>query len=299
MSQHIIVADHDPLWKEKYKEESVRIRKILANNCLAIYHIGSTAVKGLAAKPVIDILVVVKDLEMTDEAAIDFLKIGYEYLGEFGIAGRRYLRKGGDERTHQIHIFQADDWNNIGRHLAFCDYMRTHEKERNEYAEIKKELARKFPYDIDRYCEGKETFVRHIEELAVSQFDGDWDKMYIAARNVQWERKVSLWIEAGAVSAAILTPKGNIYVGVCLDTACSLGMCAERNAIANMITNGESTICRVMVIDRNDRSILPCGACRELMTQLMPDHYRDIEIMLDHEHKEVVKLGDLTSHWWI
>lgn len=141
--------------------------------------------------------------------------------------------------------------------------------------------------------------MRHIEELAVSQFDGDWDKMYIAARNVQWERKVSLWIEAGAVFAAILTPKGNIYVGVCLDTACSLGMCAERNAIANMITNGESTICRVMVIDRNDRSILPCGACRELMTQLMPDHYRDIEIMLDHEHKEVVKLGDLTSHWWI
>lgn len=142
MSQHITVIEYSPLWKNKYKEESLLIRNILADNCIAIYHIGSTSVEGLAAKPIIDIMAVVRSLEIVDTVAEKFSDIGYEYLGEFGIEGRRYLRKGGDERTHQIHIFQADDWNNIGRHLAFRDYMRTHEKEREEYAKIKIELAK-------------------------------------------------------------------------------------------------------------------------------------------------------------
>lgn len=299
MSQHITVIEHNPLWIKKYEEESSLIKSILANNCIAIYHIGSTSVKDLAAKPIIDIMVVVRSLEKVDDAAKDFLKIGYEYLGEFGMTGRRYLRKGGDERTHQIHIFQADDWNNIGRHLAFRDYMRTHEKEREEYAKIKIALAKRFPYDINGYCDGKENFVQEIEELALSQFDGTWDKMYIAARKVQQERAISPLVEAGAVSATILTEKGNIYVGVCIDTACSLGMCAERNAIANMITNGENVINRVIAIDRNGNAIPPCGACREFMAQLMPEHYHSIEIILDYENKKVVTLGDITSNWWI
>ena len=98
-----------------------------------------------------------------------FSQIGYEYLGEFGIEGRRCLRKGEDERTQQIRIFQMDDWNNIGRHLAFRNYMRTHEKERTEYANLKKELAQKFPYDIDGYCDGKENFVQNIERIALSR----------------------------------------------------------------------------------------------------------------------------------
>ena len=299
MSQHITVVDYNPLWIKKYEEESVLIKEILANNCIAIYHIGSTSITGLAAKPIIDIMVAVRSLEKVDCVEGDFSKIGYEYLGEFGIEGRRYLRKGGDERTHQIHIFQADDWNNIGRHLAFRDYMRTHEKEREKYAKIKIELAKKFPYDIDGYCDGKENFVREIEKLALSQFDGTWDKMYLAARNVQKKREISSLVEAGGVSAAILTEKGNIYVGVCIDTACSLGMCAERNAIANMITNGENGIRRVIAVDWNGKAIPPCGACREFMTQLMPENYRSIEIMRNYEKQTVVTLGELTPEWWI
>lgn len=165
---------------------------------------------------------VVRSLEKTDGAAEKFAETGYEYCGEFGIAGRRYLRKGGDERTHQIHIFQADDWGNIGRHLAFRDYMRTHEKERNQYAKMKKALAQKFPWDIDGYCDGKENFVREMEALALSEYDGSWDRLYISAGNVQCERTISPTIEAGSVSAALLTEKGNIYVGVCIDTACCL-----------------------------------------------------------------------------
>ncbi len=298
MSQHITVTDYNPLWTKKFEDESILIKDIIADNCIAIYHIGSTSVPGLAAKPIIDIMVVVKSLEKVDAVAEDFLKIGYEYLGEFGIAGRRYLRKGGDERTHQIHIFQADDWNNIGRHLAFRDYMRTHEKERDEYAKIKIDLAHKFPYDIDGYCDGKENFVREMEELALSQFDGTWDKLYIAARKVQYEREISSSIEAGAVSAALLTKKGNIYVGVCIDTACSLGMCAERNAIANMITNGESQITKMVAVMSEGKAGMPCGACREFMMQLDKEA-GEIEILCDYETKKAVKLKALIPDWWM
>lgn len=142
MSQHITVVDYNPLWPKKYEEEALLIKDILADNCVAIYHIGSTSVEGLAAKPIIDIMAAVQNLEKVDDAAEAFSKIGYEYLGEFGIAGRRYLRKGGDERTHQIHIFQTEDWNNIGRHLAFRDYMRLIKKNETNMQKSKKFLHR-------------------------------------------------------------------------------------------------------------------------------------------------------------
>ena len=106
-------------------------------------------------------------------------------------------------------------------------------------------------------------------------------------------------IEAGGVAAAIESASGKIYVGVCVDSACTLGICAERNAIFNMITNGEDSLRRVIAIDRSGSAIPPCGACRELMTQLMPEGYREIEIMLDYEAGKVVTLGDLTPEWWI
>ena len=74
---------------------------------------------------------------------------------------------------------------------------------------------------------------------------------------------------------------GKIYVGVCIDTACTLGVCAERNAIFNMITNGEDAIRRVIAVNWKGEAIPPCGACREFMAQLMPEDYRSIEIMMD------------------
>lgn len=297
MPQHITVLDYDPEWPLKYNKERDHIIEILKDNCISIYHIGSTSVPGLAAKPIIDIMVVVRSLERTDRAAEKFSDLGYEYLGEFGIAGRRYLRKGGDERTHQLHIFQADDWKNIQRHLAFRDYMRTHEKERDAYAALKKDLAQKFPYDIDGYCDGKENFVRKMEELALSQYDGSWDQLYISARKVQYERSISPLIEAGAVSAALLTSKGNIYVGVCIDTACSLGMCAERNALANMITNGENQILKIVAVMPDGKAGMPCGACREFMMQLHQSA-GETEILCDYETKKVIQLASLLPDWW-
>lgn len=105
---------------------------------------------------------------------------------------------------------------------------------------------------------------------------------------------------AGGVAAAVLSKSGKIYTGVCIDTCSTLGICAERNAIFNMITNGEQEIDKVLCILPDGSGGAPCGACRELMVQLMPNgKYKDIEIMLDYAAGRTVKLGDITPEWWI
>ena len=129
--------------------------------------------------------------------------------------------------------------------------------------------------------------------------DKIWAKMYEEAKKVQNDRKVSEYVEAGGVSSAILASSGKIYVGVCVDSACSLGTCAERNAILNMLTNGDNKIRKVLTIMPDGKCGAPCGACRELMVQLMPNDYEDIEIMLDYQNNKVVKFKDLTPYWWI
>lgn len=126
-----------------------------------------------------------------------------------------------------------------------------------------------------------------------------WSEMYLAAKEVQKDRKISDYIEAGCVAAAIESSSGKFYVGVCVDTACTLGICAERNAIFNMITNGESEIRRVIAIMPDGSTGAPCGACRELMMQLMPDKYENVEIMIDYAQNKVMTLGELTPEWWI
>ncbi|MDO4365010.1 MAG: cytidine deaminase [Clostridia bacterium] len=129
--------------------------------------------------------------------------------------------------------------------------------------------------------------------------DKIWNEMYEKAKAVLNPREVSSIIEAGGVAAAVESESGKIYVGVCIDCACTLGICAERNAVFNMITNGESKIKRVVAINRDGKAMPPCGACREFMTQLMPENYKNVEIMLDYENGRVVTLGDLTPEWWI
>ena len=130
-------------------------------------------------------------------------------------------------------------------------------------------------------------------------FRSIWEKMYRAAKKVQNGRKISDYVDAGGVAAAILSGSGHIYTGVCVDTCSTLGICAERNAIFNMLTNGEQEIDRVIAIMPDGKSGPPCGACRELMVQLMPETYKDIRIMLDYESESVVTLGELTPRWWI
>ena len=126
-----------------------------------------------------------------------------------------------------------------------------------------------------------------------------WKEMLQAARAVQNGRKISDFVDAGGVAAAILSSSGKIYTGVCADTCSTLGICAERNAIFNMITNGEQEIERVLAIMSNGKSGPPCGACRELMVQLMPGRYQNIQVLIDLETEEIVTLDELTPKWWI
>ena len=126
-----------------------------------------------------------------------------------------------------------------------------------------------------------------------------WEEMYAAAKAVLKPRRISEYVTAGEVSAAVLSKSGKIYTGVCIDTCSTLGICAERNAIFSMITNGEQEIDKVFCIPPVEGRGAPCGACRELMVQLMPDSYKDIEIMIDYKNNVVMKLGELTPEWWI
>ena len=126
-----------------------------------------------------------------------------------------------------------------------------------------------------------------------------WTKLFEAAKAVQRPRDISERISAGGVAAAVESGSGKLYTGVCIDTSSSLGICAERNALFNMITNGEDEIRRVLAIMPDGKTGAPCGACREFMAQLMPGRYQSVEIMLDYERERVVTLGELTPEWWI
>lgn len=126
-----------------------------------------------------------------------------------------------------------------------------------------------------------------------------WKEMFRATRTVQNGRQISDYVEAGGVAAAIQSSSGRIYTGVCVDTCSTLGICAERNAIFQMITNGEQEIKKVLAVMPDGRCGAPCGACRELMVQLMPNNYQEIEILMDFETGETVTLGELTPRWWI
>ena len=123
--------------------------------------------------------------------------------------------------------------------------------------------------------------------------------MLEAAKAVQNGRQISQYVEAGGVAAAVLSASGKIYTGVCVDTSCTLGICAERNAIFHMITSGEHEIKKVLALMSNGKAGAPCGACRELMAQLMPDGYQEIEVLLDWETEKITTLGELTPQWWI
>ena len=154
-------------WPEQYRQEAEAISQILGDKLVAIHHIGSTSVPGLAAKPIIDIMPVVHQIETVDNLSAGFEALGYEVMGEFGIPGRRYFRKGIERRTHQIHIFEQSDQENILRHLAVRDYLRTHPEAAGAYAKLKMQLAAQFPFDIEAYCDGKDAFVKELEQKAL------------------------------------------------------------------------------------------------------------------------------------
>lgn len=126
-----------------------------------------------------------------------------------------------------------------------------------------------------------------------------WQEMYAAAKAVQNPRRVSEYVTCGEVAAAVRSKSGRMYTGVCVDTCSTLGICAERSAIFAMLAAGEQEIDKVLAILPDGSSGAPCGACRELMVQLSPKRYGDIEILTDMETERTVRLGDITPEWWI
>ena len=151
---------------------------------------------------------------------------------------------------------------------------------------------------LDGYKDGIKkngVYAIHIEYLYSENMI--WEELYEKAKDVRNSRRISGMIEAGAVGASILTKGHNIYTGVCIDTASSLGMCAERNAIANMITNGENEIIKLVCIDSKGNTGYPCGACREYLMQLSKNS-KNIEILKNIDTKETILLEKLIPDWW-
>jgi GrpB-like predicted nucleotidyltransferase (UPF0157 family) len=158
--RHIVVVSYDPAWPEWFEAEAARIAGVFGRELVAIHHIGSTSVPGLSAKPIIDIMPVVRDIEQVAEFNPAMVRLGYEPKGEFGIPGRRYFVRGGNEnRTHHVHTYGPDN-PELARHLDFRDYLRAHPATAGQYATLKEELARQFPHDIQGYMAGKDAFIR-------------------------------------------------------------------------------------------------------------------------------------------
>ncbi|TWT02333.1 GrpB family protein [Planomicrobium sp. CPCC 101079] len=164
--RRVVVTEYNPEWKWQFDLAASEIQKVLAEECLAVHHIGSTSIQGMAAKPVIDLMPVVRDIEQIDRFNNELEKLGYVAKGENGLPGRRYFQRGGDERTHHVHVYQEGSVE-IMRHLAFRDYLRENPRIAEEYGTLKKKLAKENPCNIEKYIEGKEALVLQIEKRAM------------------------------------------------------------------------------------------------------------------------------------
>jgi GrpB-like predicted nucleotidyltransferase (UPF0157 family) len=163
------VVPYSNLWPELFEQEAGLLRLILGNIVLGIHHIGSTSVKNLVAKPIIDLLIEVSSLNKLDEHNFKMQSIGYEAKGEFGIPGRRYYPKGGLDRTHHVHAFQSGDAH-VFRHLAFRDYLRANPLIAQEYGQLKIDVANSCGNDLGRYCDGKDEYIKKIELDALKTY---------------------------------------------------------------------------------------------------------------------------------
>ena len=160
-------------WAEDYQvlfgEEAMLLREVLGEEAMGIFHIGSTSVPGLKSKPIIDILIAVRDISRVDGFKREMEEVGYAALGENGIPGRRYFQKGVDDHSHHVHMFESGN-PEIERHIAFRDYLRAHPQVAEKYGTLKAGLAEKHPYDIDSYQSGKGAMIFEIQEEAIKWY---------------------------------------------------------------------------------------------------------------------------------
>ncbi|UQZ36229.1 hypothetical protein C2I18_23515 [Paenibacillus sp. PK3_47] len=163
------LSNYNPDWARSYQDEADFLKTIFTDEIVRFEHFGSTSVPGMKAKPVIDMMCIVKDINRVDVHNNTMISLGYDAAGEWGIPGRRLFRKGGEERTHHIHCYQTDS-PQIERHLIFRDYLRAHPEEAARYSRFKEELAERFDHTSE-YSPAKKTFVLEMERLALAWYD--------------------------------------------------------------------------------------------------------------------------------
>ena len=172
--RNIVVVAYNPSWPQMFEQEAAKLAAIFGDELLAIHHIGSTSIPGISAKPVIDMMPIVRDIKKVDAFNAAMIALGYEPKGENHIPGRRYFCKGGDEhRTHHVHTYEASN-PEVKRHLDFRDYLRALPQVAEQYATLKLKLAQQFPHDIFAYMDGKDAFIRETIEKAHQWRKGDW-----------------------------------------------------------------------------------------------------------------------------
>ena len=161
------IVPYDSTWPLEFSAEAARIERACDGLPIRLEHIGSTAIPGLAAKPVIDILAGRPGNIPGERYLAAFKQLGYEHKGAYGIPGRNYFRKG-TPRTHHVHMFSVSSemWRD---HLLFRDYLRAHPEIAREYETIKRELAMTYVLDRERYTDAKGPFVRSIVRRALDE----------------------------------------------------------------------------------------------------------------------------------
>ncbi|MGI2326645.1 GrpB family protein [Planococcus sp. YIM B11945] len=164
------LTEFDPNWARMFEEETRILRRIFGDEIVAFEHFGSTSVPGMKAKPVIDMMCLVKDIGKIDVFNEEMLSQGYEVAGDWGISGRRLFRKGGDNRSHHIHVYAANH-PQIERHLVFRDYLKSHPEEVKRYNQLKEPLALQHD-DTSFYSKAKKAFVQEMEQRALVWFGG-------------------------------------------------------------------------------------------------------------------------------
>ena len=158
------LAPHTELWHQLFGEEEARLRDAIGEHVVAIEHVGSTAICGLSAKPIIDIAAAAREVSDAERCVRPLENIGYQYRGENGIVGRYYFVKG-EPRTHHLHMVgvSSDFWKN---HLLFRDYLRKHREVAEEYERVKRDLAIQHERDREAYTEGKSRFIEEVLKRA-------------------------------------------------------------------------------------------------------------------------------------
>ena len=161
-SRLIEVVDYDPAWPLAFAEIAARVGAAFTNGLqIKVEHVGSTSVAGLPAKPIVDLDVVIRSRADLPDAIMRLATLGYVHQGDGGIRGREAFQSPPQTPPHHLYVC-AEDSAELGRHLAFRDYLRAHPGDAKQYGELKRELAARHTGDIDAYVQGKTAFVEAV-----------------------------------------------------------------------------------------------------------------------------------------